>query len=149
MTYGQPTDPFNFQYASRHLRLKFTNNSRVTVEHFVTFNNSNQMLWKSADFIVQVIKFDRNQLLLTVCEPRDGLFYSLLLDRRNHDEIASDTSTKLNHLVLRGRNLNIHSRFTCHVQQIGAIEEVTDGSSNSNFINSFFIIFLLSILILL
>lgn len=144
MTYGQPADPFNFQYALRHLRLKFTNNM---AEHFVTFNNSNQMLWKSMNFIVQVIKYDRNQVLLTVCEPNDGLVYSLLLDRRNHDEIASDTSTKLNHLVLRGRNLNIHSRFTCsNVQQI----EASDGNSKArkfNFINSFSMIFMLLILI--
>lgn len=138
-------DPYNFRYAMRHLQIKFIRNLKTFEEHFVTFNNSNQMLWKGNDIVVQAIKFDGNQLMLSVCETHTESLYSILLDRRNYDEIANDRSTKFSHLILRGRNLKIHSSFTCNITQIEAI----DGTTNSSSGLKFNFIFLLSFIILL
>lgn len=132
-------DLYNFQYALRYLQIKLTCNSKTNFEFFVTFNNSNQMLWKDENVVMQVIKFDGSQMLLTICNPNQELFYSMLFDRRNYDEIVNDKSKNLNHLILKGRGLKSHARFQCKISNIlGEIsqnDETTSSSMKLNFLS--------------
>jgi hypothetical protein len=115
MSYDVVADPFNFRFAHRYLEINFFNGTS-TFSNYLSFNNSKQMLWKGNDIVMQIIKFDGIQMMTTICLPKEEFLFTLLLDRRNYDEIASDTATKFNHLILKGRNLKVHSNFMCNIR---------------------------------
>lgn len=147
MTYGQSFDPYNFQFAIRYLQVKFIrNHQEVIEEHFLSFNNSNQMVWKSSGLIAQVIKFDPllNQMILSICEPHNERLYSLSLNRGNISNIGSIQ----HNLLFTGRKLKIHSKFTCNTKQIDSIDAASC-SGKFSFNNSLSVIFLLLFVILL
>ena len=112
MTYGKPIDYFNFRLALRHLKVNFCTNNKKSLECILTFNNTNQMLWYGNNVRMQIIKFDRKQMMLTVCAMDKGEIYTILSNRydENRTEFQAD-STHLNRLILQGRNLKIHSKF--------------------------------------
>jgi hypothetical protein len=112
MTYGKPIDYFNFRLALRHLKVNFYTNNKKPVQYILTFNNTNQMLWYGNNVRMQIIKFDRRQMMLTVCAMDKGEIYTILSNRyeENRNEFQAD-STHLNRLILQGRNLKIHSKF--------------------------------------
>lgn len=112
MTYGKPIDYFNFRLALRHLKVSIYTNNIKSVEYILTFNNTKQMLWYGDNIRMQIIKFDRKQMMLTVCAMDKGEMYTILSNRydENRTEYQTD-STHLNRLILQGRNLKIHSKF--------------------------------------
>ncbi|KAL7033771.1 hypothetical protein ACKWTF_007716 [Chironomus riparius] len=112
MTYGKPIDYFNFRLALRYLKVNFYSNNMKSGEYILSFNNTKQMLWYGNDIRMQIIKFDRKQMMLTVCAMDKGEMYTILSNRydENRNEYQTD-STNLNRLILQGRNLKIHSKF--------------------------------------
>lgn len=112
MTYGEPIDPFNFRLALRHIKIALYTNSIQTQEYFMTFNNSNQMIWYSDSMKMQVIKFDGNQMMVTFCVMNRGEIYSILLKRYDDSgkSFLSD-SIHSNRLILDARNLKTRSKY--------------------------------------
>jgi hypothetical protein len=117
-------DPFNSRLALRHLKVELIRGSKM-IEYFLTFNNTNPMHWKSeAGISMQVIKFDRTRMMLTVCNEGEELLYSTLFDR---NVIENTESKNFVHLLLQGRNLKIHSSIMCSQQR-----EMENASSKLN-----------------
>lgn len=69
---------------------------------------------------MQIIKFDgkpnSNQMMTTICLPKEQFLFTILLDQRTYDEVAGDIATKFNHLILKGRNLKVHSNLICKIK---------------------------------
>lgn len=114
MTYGKSIDPFNFRLALRHLKVTITKSNANTAEFFVTFNNTNQMLWHGSDDVVmQIIKFDGIQMMMSICGRAGEPFYTILAmrDYSDDDDKRQVDTTRLHRLILQGRNLKVHSKF--------------------------------------
>lgn len=147
MKYGNIVDHFNFRFAHRYLEVDFITNTK-NVSRFLGFNNTNQMLWKGDDIVMQIIKFDdhQHQAMTTICMPKEELLFTILLVRRNYDDIDVK-ATKLNHLILKGRNLKVQSSYGCNIQHQTDIGSDISASPQSNFDMKFLVTF--NILILL
>jgi hypothetical protein len=124
MKYGKPIDPFNFRLALRHLKVKFTKNGNKVTEFVMTFNNSNQMLWRGSDnTVMQVIKFDGKQMMVTICDRKRGEIYTILASRgSNDDKKQTDTNSRL---ILQGRNLKVHSKYSLRADCDAIVHEHT------------------------
>jgi hypothetical protein len=81
-------------------------------EEFVTtFNNSNQMMWYGNGVVMQIIKFDGTQMMMTVCVKDTRELYTISANRiYESDEKKADMTNK-NRLILHGRNLTVFSEF--------------------------------------
>lgn len=107
MTYTKSADLYNSPRELRYLQINFNDeaNSR-TLTYILSFYNQKKMYWKGNDTIIQVIKFDKKALfggksiMATICKPKEEVFYSVLYDNRNGENIADDRSTNFNHLLL-------------------------------------------------
>ncbi|KAG5680024.1 hypothetical protein PVAND_009557 [Polypedilum vanderplanki] len=140
MTYGKTFDPFNFRLALRHLKIEFIKNNNVT-KYFATFNNTNQMLWRGNNIVIQIIKFDEFRdkidnkdddfMLMTVCEKDKGELYTISANR-TYDSKKADFSSK-NDIYFRARNLKI---FSQHNLQFDCTEEPVRVNSSGHKFNS-------------
>ena len=132
MTYGKPIDYFNFRLALRHLKVNFYTNKMKSVEYILSFNNTKQMLWYGNNIRMQIIKFDRKQMMLTVCAMDKGEMYTILSNRydENRTEYQTD-STHLNRLILQGRNLKIQSKFDLQTNCSSVAQNVFDENEST------------------
>ncbi|XP_070504515.1 uncharacterized protein [Chironomus tepperi] len=132
MTYGKPIDYFNFRLALRHLKVSIYTNNIESVQYILTFNNTKQMLWYGDNISMQIIKFDRKQMMLTVCAIDKGEMYTILSNRydENRTEYQTD-STHLNRLILKGRNLKIHSQFDLQTNCSSGVETFLDKNEST------------------
>jgi hypothetical protein len=78
------------------------------------------MLWRDDNATMQVIKFDGNQMMLTICKSARTEFYTILANRVLEDEITSDAKqndyTSFNRLILQGRRLKVFSKHNLNYE---------------------------------
>lgn len=128
---SEPSDPFNYLLSLRYLKLKFDYTTH-SLTSYVTLNMTNVGFW-SGDvvgagdkIVVQVMKSDNTQLMLTICT--DSKLYTVLLNKNTDDE-SFKNSKQLNKLILEIRKLKVLSTANL---QTNCTAELGEESSATN-----------------
>lgn len=84
---GQASDPYNHRLSIAYLKLIYETPNDVS-EQIVSYNNTLPALWRGKDKeIIQVVKADTTQLMLTFCQPNQQQLYTILFAKKAITEV--------------------------------------------------------------